>query len=151
MDLKNTQRPSSRKSRSIIPNRFLIGVGVLALGFFIAGNGLQIFKGDHVAATTEAGSKSQLSEEQKLKLLPAGSGPFENIRNFSDLETLFGGKVVFVSASEPTYLMTADGLRFEIGEIPGTDIELSSISTTQLTLRQAKELMVLTLPGESTN
>ncbi|MFT5045831.1 MAG: hypothetical protein ACI8UP_002805, partial [Porticoccaceae bacterium] len=55
------------------------------------------------------------------------------------------------SASEPPYLMTDDERRFEVGDIPGTDIELSSISSTQLVLKQAEKLMVLILPGENTN
>jgi hypothetical protein len=152
MNQKYTQRSILTRSQPRMIHRVLIGIGVLALCFFITGKALQAFKGDDNVASTELSvDESQVSVEQTLVLISKDTDMFEKIRRFSDLEILFGDKVVFISASEPPYLMTDDERRFEVGDIPGTDIELSSISSTQLVLKQAEELMVLTVPGENTN
>jgi hypothetical protein len=151
MDPINTQRSTLPRSQPRTLHRFLIGIGVLALCFFIIAKALQAFKGGDSVASTESVDESQVSVEQTLVLISKDTNTFNNIRNFSDLEILFGEKIIFISASEPPYLITADERRYEVGDIPGTDIKLSSISSTQLVLKQAEELLVLTLPGENTN
>jgi hypothetical protein len=90
-------------------------------------------------------------QKQKLILISKDSNTFGKILDFSDLETLFGCKVVFVSSSEPAYLITVDERRFEIGDILGKDVQLASVSATQVVLKQAGELMVFALPGVDAN
>jgi len=131
----------------MILNRFFIGLGVLALGLFIAVKGYGMFKEDHGTAKRE----SQVSVEQTLVLISKDSRSFGKIRNFSDLETLLGDKVVFVSTSEPAYLITEGEQRFEIGNIPGTDVQLSNITSKQLVLKQSEEVLVFPLPDASAN
>ncbi|MDB4224106.1 hypothetical protein N9850_10075 [Granulosicoccus sp.] len=145
MESKNTQRSSAAESWLMIFNRFVIGIGVLAIVFFATGKALQLFKGGDDTVTREA----QVSVEQTLVLISKDSDSFRKIQSYSDLETLFGDEVVFVSASEPAYVMTTGERRFEIGDIPGTDVELSSITSTQLVLKQAEEVIVFTLPNEN--
>lgn len=147
MDPKDAQRSSPARSWPMIFNRFFIGIGVLVLVFFATGKALQFFKGDDEAVTAESLNKFPVSDEQTLVLISKDSNTFGKIRNFSDLETLFGEQVVFVSASEPAFLMTEDDRRFEIGNIPGTDVELSSITSTQLVFKQAEEVLVMALPN----
>jgi hypothetical protein len=130
MESKNIQRSSIARPWMMILNRFVIGIGVLAFVFFTAGKVLQLFKGGDDTAKRE----SQVSVGQTLVLISKDSDSFRKIQNYSDLETIFGDKVVFVSASEPAYVMTTGEWRFEVGDIPGTDVELSSITSTQLVL-----------------
>lgn len=140
------QRSSMLRPWTMTLNRFVIGIGVLALVFFMMGKALQLFKGGDDTAKREL----QVGVEQTLVLISKDSDSFRKIQNYSGLDTLFGDEVVFVSASEPAYVMTTGERRFEIGDIPGMDVELSSITSTQLVLKQAGEILVFTLPDENT-
>lgn len=130
----------------MILNRFFIGIIVIAIIIFLVGKMVKAFNGGDDVAMTEAPT----GVEQTLVLISKDSNTFGRFRRFSELETLFGNKVVFVSASEPAYLMTGDKQRFEVGEVPGTNVELTSITSTQIVLKQAEELLVFALPDVST-
>jgi hypothetical protein len=131
----------------MILNRFFLGIVVLAIIIFLVGKIIKAFHaGDDVASV-----QSPTSVEQTLVLISKDANTFGKYRSFSDLENLFGDKVVFVSATEPAFLITDDQQRFEIGEVPGTHVELSSITSTQIVLKQAEELLVFALPDVSTH
>lgn len=148
MERKDTDGSSLTKSWPTLLNRFFIGVGVLALVVFVIGKAFQEFRiyDDTFEAVSIDDSESLKGGEKKLILLSKDSSLFDDGQNFSDLESVFGSKVVFVSATDPAYVMTNDMRRYEVGGFPRSDIELSSISSTKLVLKRHEELMVFALP-----
>ncbi len=65
-----------------------------------------------------------------------------------DLQEIFGSRVVFVSASEPVYVVTEDDRRFNVGsEIDAqTKTTLAGVTAQQLTLEHSGALTVVNLP-----
>lgn len=147
MKSQDTQRSSPTRSWPLILNRFFIGIGVLAFAFFVTSKVMQVFNEDDSPVVTE----SQADPEQTLVLISKDSDVEPKVLNFSNLETLFGTRIVFVSASEPAYLITEDLRRFQVGDIPTTGIEVTDISSTQLVLKQGEESIVFDLPIDKVN
>lgn len=148
MEPKDTQRSASPRPWPKILNRFFIGIGVLAVCLFFAGKAFEAFKGEERVAS-QSSSESDGGDEKTLVLISKEADASGKLRDFSELETHFGNKIVFVSASEPAFLMTDDERRFEVGAIDGTDLVITNISSTRLVLRRDEELLVYALPDES--
>ena len=62
------------------------------------------------------------------------------------LESMFGSRVVFVSAAEPAYLVTADERRFEVGKPVDDETELAGITAQQVFFDRSGDLIVISLP-----
>ncbi len=62
------------------------------------------------------------------------------------LENLFGSRVVFVSASEPVYVVTQDERRFDVGSTVNEETTLAGVTAQQLILEKSGDLMVISLP-----
>lgn len=62
------------------------------------------------------------------------------------LESMFGSRVVFVSAAEPAYLVTADERRFEVGKPVDDDTTLAGITAQQVFFDRSGDLIVISLP-----
>lgn len=151
MNSKNTQHTPLARSWPMILNRFFIGIIVLALAFFVTSKAIEAFKGDDAVLAENSPEESDVSVEKTLVLISKDTDIPGKMHELTELETHFGNKIVFVSASIPAYVMTDNEERFEIGAIPGTDVELSSISSTQLVLKRDEELLVFALPDVSVN
>jgi hypothetical protein len=151
MNSKDTQHATLARSWPTILNRFFIGIIVLALAFFVTGKALQMFRGDSTVVAEDSPDETDVSVEKTLVLISKDADMPGKMQELTDLETHFGKKIVFVSATVPAYVMTDDEQRFEIGAIPGTDVELSSISSTQLVLKRDEELLVYALPDATVN
>lgn len=63
-----------------------------------------------------------------------------------DLLEIFGSRVVFVSASEPVYVVTEDDRRFDVGSEINDQTTLAGVTSQQLILDQAGDLTVISLP-----
>ena len=142
------QRSSSaNKTWQTILAVSLLGIGILGFAFYFIGKALNDINDE----ASRSSSDSPLSAEQTLVLISKDSNTFGTIRRFSDLEAFFGREVVFVSASEPAFLMTDDERRFTVGDNLGVGVELTKISTTQLVLKEAEAILVFPMPVESAN
>lgn len=64
----------------------------------------------------------------------------------SELQNLFGSRVVFVSASEPVYVVTEDERQFELGSLIDDETSLAGVATDQLIIERAGDLTILSLP-----
>ena len=64
----------------------------------------------------------------------------------TNLEEVFGSRVVFVSASEPVYVVTEDDRRFEVGSEIDPQTTLAGVTAKQLILEHAGDLTVISLP-----
>jgi len=145
------QRSSVIRSWLPIINQILILIGILVLAFFTIGKALDF--GDDVEGRVLPGSSNepQVSDEQTLVLISKDPKTFGTPVSFSELDTYFGSDVVFVSASEPAFLITDDERRFQVGDALRANVELTRISSTQLILKQAGEILVFALLDESVN
>lgn len=62
------------------------------------------------------------------------------------LENLFGSPLVLVSATEPSYVMTEDQRRFEVGGVINENTTLAGVTGHQLIFEQSGDLLVISLP-----
>ena len=127
-------------------NRFFIGLLVLAICFFLISKLLQAYSGDKQDVSSRAANAEGSGAEKTLVLLSKDADALGKMQSFSELESYFGSKVVLVSATEPAYVLTDDEQRFEVGAVLETDAEISSISSSQLVLKEADEFLVFVLP-----
>lgn len=132
-----------------IVNQILILIGIFVLAILTIGKALDF--GNDVDGRVSPGSSNepQMSAEQTLVLISKDPNTFGTPGSFSELETYFGSDVVFVSASEPAFLITDDEQRFQVGDVLGANVELTRISSSQLVLKQAGEMLVFALLDES--
>ncbi|MFK7852600.1 MAG: hypothetical protein AB8B79_00745 [Granulosicoccus sp.] len=77
--------------------------------------------------------------------LPAGTVSSAE-QSSVDLLEIFGSRVVFVSASEPVYVVTEDDRRFDVGSEINAQTTLAGVTAQQLILDQAGDLTVISLP-----
>jgi len=63
-----------------------------------------------------------------------------------ELQEIFGSRVVFVSASEPVYVVTEDDRRFHVGSEIDAQTTLAGVTAKQLILEQAGDLTIISLP-----
>lgn len=63
-----------------------------------------------------------------------------------DLHEIFGSRVVFVSASEPVYVVTEDDRRFDVGSEIDAQTTLAGVTAQQVILELAGDLTVISLP-----
>lgn len=126
----------------------LILILILIVAFLVFGKVFNVAS-DDAGAPSGSSNDSQISVEQTLVLISKDPDTLGTTRDFSELETYLGADVVYVSASEPAYLITADKRRFYVGDVLEPDVEFKKISSTQLVLKQARETIVFSLSDES--
>ncbi len=137
-------------------NKILIVLGVLAFGLIVTDRVMEAFRADDVpdevavsepvlggaadsqAQTGDAASDGQNALLEQLPVLEAEA--------LVTLENLFGSPVVMVSASEPSYVVTADERRFEVGGVVDETTTLAGVTSHQLIFEQTGDLLVISLP-----
>lgn len=140
-------------------NKLLIGVGVLAFGLIIADRLVNMFKADDLPVVADV---EQLDDTPEAELLQANeSVEFES--NEEDVSTLsstdkavvtdslsidevFGSPLVFVSASEPAYVITENDLRIDVGSQLADDVKLAGVTGDRVILDRAGDLVSIALP-----
>ncbi len=139
-------------------NKALIAVGIIAFGLVVTDRVLEAFRAD-TPATDQATLQSKTAEDladvsgatlakpEILNAAPASTeGAADGQEKLVELESLLGSKVVFVSAAEPAYLITANEKRYEIGSAVDEQTTLAGVTTQQIFFEQAGDLIVISLP-----
>ena len=68
-----------------------------------------------------------------------------------DLNQLFGSRIVFVSATDPAYLITVDERRFRVGSVLDDETTLIDIKADKIVLGQADDNLDVRLPTPGTS
>lgn len=140
-------------------NKLLIGIGVLAFGFIIADRLVNMFEADDLPTVVDAepsGSTSHVALTQtgeSAVLAPNGdqlqelsSTEKEIATDTLSIDDVFGGPLVFVSASEPAYVITENDVRIDVGAQLGGDIRLAGVTGDRVILDKAGDLLSISLP-----
>lgn len=150
-------------------NKVIIGVGIIAFGLIIADRLINAFRANDVPETVAiereedelpVDDASQLSQAETVDIELTEAEPDSSDADSSgmatekaelDMESVFGANLVFVSASEPLYVVTEDDQRFDIGGDIDDETTLAGITDKRLILERSGELLVLTLPDPGVN
>ena len=140
-------------------NKLLIGIGVLAFGLIIVDRLSNMFEADDLPAVVDVQTPldtpdATLSQAvEPLKLEPdseesgvesdAGMSPSADSLNFVQV---FGGSLVFVSASEPAYVITENDVRIDVGGQLSDDFTLAGVTGDRVILEKSGELVSIALP-----
>lgn len=143
-------------------NKLLIALGIVAFGLIVTDRVMEAFRADDVPdiavdETVLADEARQLADSAAL---PEESGvTADDIKNATldqlpmpaaealvTLENLFGSPVVLVSASEPSYVVTEDERRFDVGGFVDDTTTLAGVTSHQLIFEQTGDLLVIALP-----
>lgn len=140
-------------------NKALIAVGIIAFGLVVTDRVLEAFRADTPAvdlATLQPLPAEELADVSSTALvkpeaLPETAsasidGTGDGQEKLVELESLLGSKVVFVSAAEPGYLITANEKRYEVGSAVDEQTTLAGVTTQQIFFEQAGDLIVISLP-----
>ncbi|MGQ7846499.1 hypothetical protein ACUNV4_18605 [Granulosicoccus sp. 3-233] len=144
-------------------NRILIVLGVLAFGLIVTDRVMEAFKADDLPedlASEEAmpegtggqqTASSALTEETadtvgNIDNAILDALPMPETEALVTLENLFGSPVVLVSAAEPSYVVTADERRFDVGGVVDDTTTLAGVTSHQLIFEQTGDLLVISLP-----
>lgn len=156
-----TEPHASPRPRKL--SRILIALGALAFALVVTDRVMEAFEADDVPEevtvtdSVPAGTADQTADPQALT--EESTEVAVNIENaildqlpmpeaeaLVTLETLFGSPVVLVSASEPSYVVTADERRFDVGGVVDDTTTLAGVTSHQLIFEQAGDLLVISLP-----
>jgi len=145
-------------------NKALIGFGVIAFGLIIADRIVSIFidernpepvaieRTDNPGDTRrepDAGLSASVEDTAATEAQAEPSTDSEDTR--LGLEEVFGRPLVFVSASEPLYVLTDDNQRFEVGSSIDEQTTLAGITGQRVILERSGELLVIDLPEPGVN
>ena len=157
-------------------NKGLIAIGVIAFGLIITDRIIEMFSADDPPAvqaevertqpaeavsaivqnTGTAESDAALSDVTQASIAvsePVAAVSAETLATSDaqteptfDLQNIFGSRVVFVSASEPVYVVTEDDRRFGVGSEIDSQTTLVGVTAQQLILKHAGDKTVISLP-----
>ena len=68
-----------------------------------------------------------------------------------DIESVFGGRLVFVSSAAPLYVMTEDERRIDVGGSIDAQTTLAGLTSDQIILEKEGNLVAIELPVPSAN
>lgn len=148
------KRPASRESWPRRLNRLLIAIGVIAFGLIIADRIISIYKTEDTEtpqlATTESDEPVPSSDEtvEEVGTLVVGEAtPIErDTEAVTDIHSQFGSRLMFVSLSDPKFLVTENNRRFEVGTLIDDETTLASITAEQVIVEKNGEFTALDLP-----
>lgn len=141
-------------------NKLLIGIGVLAFGLIIADRLINMFQADDlpvVAAIESAPSQPEVAaaapEEKSVSNTVEPSSLPDSMDEIQagtvqqpSIEEAFGGPLVFVSTSDPMYVVTRDEKRIDVGARLDNDMTFADITAEGLVLEQAGQSVIINLP-----
>ena len=108
------------------------------------------------STSTESGDADTetiaLQEAQMAELASSDSTPpTDTDAPVLDIDTVFGGRLVFVSSSAPMYVVTEDERRIDVGGSIDAQTTLSGLTSDQVILEREGNLVALELPAPSAN
>ncbi|MFK8079460.1 MAG: hypothetical protein AB8B97_04180 [Granulosicoccus sp.] len=126
-------------------NKVLIGIGVLVFGLIIADRLVETFRADDLPDIAESVQETDRSQQVKIEpeLINEASDVVDSV---PDMEEVFGGRLVFVSASEPLYVVTDDDRRIDVGDSIDEETLLSGITDQGVVIDKSGDLLVIRLP-----
>ncbi len=141
------EKPTS-KSWPLKLNKALIAIGVIAFGLIVTDRLLEAFRADDAPAVasidgtavngTEESVTKALTEAEKIQL--------DERNSLVELQNLIGSRVVFVSATEPGYVVTEDERRIVVGDAIADATTLAVVTTHQIILEKGGDLKIFNLP-----
>lgn len=138
-------------------NKLIIGVGIIAFGLIIADRLINAFRADDAPQSLAMEDADQVPAQKAPELASvdsdenAGQAVDSSADSSLNIEDVFGSRLVFVSASEPLYVLTDDERRFDVGGSVDEQTTLAGITGQRVILERAGELMVINLPKPTAN
>lgn len=136
-------------------NLLLIGVGVIVFGLIIGDRLMSVFKREQATAIQTTSIDRVSSGSAEIVARPEIPGANDDsgtpIERDADIDTHseFRSQLVFVSLSEPKYVVTADRQRYYIGSTVGEDTVLADVTGEQLILDRDGTLTAVELQDSS--
>ena len=156
-------------------NKGLIAIGVIAFGLIITDRIIEMFSADDPPAVQAEVERTQPAEAVSAIVQNTGTESDAALGDVTqasiavsepvaavsaetpatsdaqteptfDLQNIFGSRVVFVSASEPVYVVTEDDRRYDVGSEIDSQTTLAGVTAQQLILERAGDLTVISLP-----
>jgi hypothetical protein len=131
-------------------NKALIVIGVIAFGLIVTDRLLEAFKADDapakVTSIDDSGAGTDQSASASQGAVVADQTLPVDRESLTELKNLFGSRVVFVSVTEPGYIVTEDERRIAVGEAVDDATTLAGVTTHQLILEKSGDLMIFRLP-----
>lgn len=144
-------------------NKLLIILAVLAFGLVVTDRVMEAFQADDepvdVAASgslPDASSAVSVVSQAADDASDAAANAVQDsvldqlamptAESLVKLESLFGSPVVLVSSSEPSYVITEDERRFDVGGVVDDTTTLAGVTSHQLIFEQSGDLLVISLP-----
>lgn len=153
----NKQRTSSDQrdekatagSRPIKLKKALIAIGVIAFGLIVADRVLEAFRADDVpttVATVDSAPANDADETAAPEPTEADQILPDDRVALVELQNLFGSRVVFVSATEPGFVVTEDERRIAVGDPVDDATTLAEVTTHQIILEKNGDTLIFSLP-----
>lgn len=141
-------------------NKLLIGVGVLAFGLIIADRLTSMFEADDLPVVADAEQSDDMSSAAlstaddstaiELKVEDESALSVDEtefiVEDSLSIDAVFGSPLVFVSASDPVYVITEDNVRIDVGGALSDDITLAGVTGDKVILDKEGALMSISLP-----
>lgn len=163
MNAENTSSDSDTMTEAVWPrklNKVLIGIGVLAFGLIIVDRLVTMFQVDdlpdvvNIDSAAETSSTALVSSDEvpaqeavtAANQTPDGDTQEALVAGSPDIAEVFGSPLVFVSTAKPAYVITEDERRISVGSELAADTTLAGVTSDQVIIEKAGELMTITLP-----
>lgn len=143
---KDTPSVDGSKRYSAL-NLLLILASVVAFGMIIFDRVDNMMAADDVPEFVALPADAQLHTVQTAAAPAAPSNEDETIAvPSSEIETVFGTRLVFVSQAEPAYVVTEDERRIGVGEAIDEQTTLAGIARGRVIVERSGNLQALQLP-----
>ncbi len=129
-------------------NKALIAIGVIAFGLIVTDRLLEAFRADDApdVASVEGAPVDGTAETAVNLLAEADKIQPGERKSLEELQNLIGARIVFVSTTDPGYLVTEDEQRFAVGDPVADATTLAGVTTHQVILEKSGKLKVFSLP-----
>lgn len=139
-------------------NKVLLGIGVVAFGLIITDRVIDMFQMDDLPESAQVQQSLPVSDEttpvvqqQVLVEETAETKAIETPESPLKIEDVFGSRLVFVSASEPMYVVTENERRIDVGSSIDSQTVLAGVTPQRVILEREGNLVSIGLPEPSAN
>ena len=139
-------------------NKVLLGIGVVAFGLIITDRVIDMFQVDDLPESAQVRQSLPVSDDttsvvqqQVLVEETAETKAIETPETPLKIEDVFGSRLVFVSASEPMYVVTENERRIDVGSSIDSQTVLAGVTPQRVILEREGNLVSIGLPEPSAN